>query len=177
MSLYDTKMREQKEQRREMKSELTTSLTTTLTASLQSSLTESLRPSIEAEVQKDVAKKVAAIVTAQTQTCVAGLEQVCKDWESALGHEDIRNLSAMVPTVKEFRNEMSNMRTRATMLVNDFKVNSEQVLEQVRAMANTATNIDDVGSTKTTTPANFGTKRAHKGSERDTPFKIAKRKQ
>ena len=63
------------------------------------------------------------------------------------------------------------------MLVNDFKVNSEQVLEQVRAMANTATNIDDVGSTETTTPANFGTKRAHKGSERDTPFKIAKRKQ
>lgn len=96
MTLYEAKMRERKLEWQAMKTELTTSLTATLTASLQSSLAESLRPSIEMEVRQHVAQQAVAIVTTQTQSCVASLQTVCEDWESALKDKDMRNLSVMV---------------------------------------------------------------------------------
>ena len=76
-----------------------------------------------------------------------------------------------VPAAKRLRNDLSNMRTRATMLVNDLQVNSEQLLQQLCTTSTYAGGERGVANNSTPasrTPVNRGTKRAHDGSVCET---------
>ena len=63
-----------------------------------------------------------------------------------------------VPAAKRLRNDLSNMRTRATMLVNDLQVNSEQLLQQLCTTSTYAGGVANNSTPASRTPVSRGTK-------------------